>query len=695
MSTLSKLSKLATLATVRNIGIIAHVDAGKTTLTERLLKITGKIRSIGEVHDGNATTDDHPIEKRRGITILAAAVSCDWRDHTINIIDTPGHVDFNLEVERSLRVLDSAVVVLDGVAGVEAQTETVWRQAARFGVPRLCVVNKLDRVGANFDRCVAELQTRLAANPAVIAYPIVDNDGAMIGLVDLIEQRALYWDDPMQPTEPRWAQVPAALFDNTHSLREQLIAACADVDDDLLSLVIADQTPTAAQLRAALRKATLACRLTPVLPAAAYRHRGVQPLLDAIVDLLPAPSDRAAVRDTDPQRPDNVRCPDAQAPLAALAFKVVFDDFGQLTFVRIYSGELRKGQAVVAMRSGKQMRIGRLVRLFASHREEVDCLSTGDIGAIMGAPLSSGETIAAIDAPIALEAIDVPAPVMHVAIEPVSTSDRDKLGVALARLIAADPSLRLGTDDSGQTVLAGMGKLHLDVAVERLGSEHHVVVRAGRPRVAYRTTLARTVELSIKHAKQSGGPGQFAQIDVTLGPAPRGAGLVFDDHIRGGALPRCFIEAVKRGVTEAMHNGFAIAGADQLGKVPMVDLAVVLRDGALHAKDSSELAFHIAGSLALRQGADTAGLIVLEPISNLDVFCDEANLGNVVGDLARRRALVRGFAMAVAQQRTVHAELPLAESFDYASVLGSLTGGRGRFSSTLRGYQPVERRHIT
>ena len=661
---------------IRNIGIIAHVDAGKTTLTERVLYHTGRIHSIGEVHDGTTRTDHHPIEQRKGITILAAAVTCDWADHRIHLIDTPGHVDFTIEVERSLRVLDGAVVVLDGVAGVEPQTETVWRQADRHRVPRIAFVNKLDRAGADYARALGELRARLGARPIAVTWPLYDGD-ELAGVIDLVALRALRWhgDGPSAPEV-----TPVQLSDNLISYRDRLLEAAADHEPSVLEAIVAgrDRDIDAAALWRGLRAATASGAIVPVLAGSAYHHRGVEPLLDAIVALLPSPRDRGAVAG---------RAPSLDSELAALAFKVVFDRHGQLTFVRVYSGALVAGDTVVASRSGKRMRVGRLVQLVGEQRIEVDRLNAGELGAILGMPLANGETISqpssSSDELLALEPIDVPPPVMRVAVEARTSADREHLGVALGRMVAADPSLRLETDDdTGQTLLAGMGKLHLDIAVERLALEHGVDVRAGTPLVAYRTTLRRAVRRELRHVKQSGGPGQWAQVVLDVGPAARGAGFVFEDRIGGGALTREYVRGVASGVREAIEHGL-------LGGHPVVDVHVALVDGATHPNDSSELAFHIAGALAFRAAAADADPCLLEPIMKLEVTCPEPATGAVVGDIARRRGQVLGLD-ARGDDRVVRAEVPLAESFDYAGALSALTHGRGRFSLEPARYEIVK-----
>ena len=646
---------------IRNIGIIAHVDAGKTTLTERVLFHTGRIHTIGEVHDGTAHTDFDPIAQRKGITIMAAAVTCDWQGHRIHLIDTPGHADFTIEVERSLRVLDGAVVVLDGVAGVESQTETVWRQADRHHVPRIVFVNKLDRVGADFARSLGEVATRLGARPIAVTVPLYDGD-ALIGVVDLVHMRTLVWhgDGPSKPV------VGEALFDNLRQARELLLEACADEDPEILAAIVEGREVAADAVWRALREATIAGRIVPVLAGSAYRHRGVEPLLDAVVALLPSPRDRGGY----------------DGSLAALAFKIVFDEHGQLSFVRVYRGALEKGMTVLAANAKRKLRVGRLVKLVADQREEVNRLEAGEIGAVIGLPLTGGETLCSPDAPVVLETIVAPDPVVRVAIEPRLSSDRERFGIALGRMVAADPSLRLESDpETGQTLLAGMGQLHLDVRAEQLDTEYGVPVTIGEPLVAYRSTVQRTARVDVKHIKQSGGPGQWAHVVLEVGPAERGAGLVFEHRIKGGVLTREFIRGVETGVRAAMSDGL-------LGGHPVVDVRVVLVDGSTHVSDSSEIAFTVAGSKAFRLAAAEAAPCLLEPIMNLEVTCRDEDVGAVVGDLARRRGQVVELE-ARGGERVVRGEVPVAETFGYAGSLGGLTHGRGRFTMEPARYAPV------
>jgi elongation factor G len=641
---------------IRNIGIIAHVDAGKTTLTERVLFHTGRIHAIGEVHDGTTHTDFDPIERRKGITIAAAAVTCDWQGHRIHLIDTPGHADFTIEVERSLRVLDGAVVVLDGVAGVEAQTETVWRQADRHRVPRIAFVNKLDRVGANYARVVGELASRLGARAVPVNLPRYDSD-VLVGIVDLIEMQNVTW----QGDGPSARAKTPALFDNEmRQARERVLEAAADEDPEILAAVIDERVVDAHAIRRALRRATIAGRIVPVLAGSAYKHRGVEPLLDAVVAYLPAPTVESD-------------------ELAALAFKVTHDEHGQLTFVRVYRGALVKGMTVLAANAHRTLRVGRLVKLVANEREEVGRLEAGEIGAVIGLPLVGGETLCAPHARVVLETIRAPEPVVRVAIEPKRSQDRERFGVALGRMVASDPSLRIESDpETGQTLLAGMGQLHLDVRAEQLATEYGVEVATGKPIVAYRSTITRASRVEHRHVKQTGGPGQWAHVVLELEP---GTGIEFVDRIKGGAIPREYVRGVDAGVRAAIADGL-------LGGNPVVDVRVTLLDGQVHPNDSSELAFFIAGRAAFALAAAEAGPIALEPIMQLEVTCDDDAVGAVVGDLARRRGQVTDVEVR-GGERVIRGDVPVAETFGYASALGGLTHGRGRFTLETSRYAPV------
>ncbi|MDP2345108.1 MAG: elongation factor G [Deltaproteobacteria bacterium] len=657
---------------MRNFGIVAHVDAGKTTLTERLLFFTRAIHKKGEVHHGNTTTDSHPLERARGITIASAAVSCAWREHVLQLIDTPGHVDFAIEVERCLRVLDGAVVVLDAVAGVEPQTEGVWRRADRHRLPRLVFVNKLDRAGADFDRCVAELRDRLGAVPLVILLPWLrakDGVDEAVGVVDVMRGVALRWVGGSMLTEP----VPAELETATSAALAALVTALSD-DDGVMAAVVEDRRVDESTLRRALRAATLSGAVVPVLCGAALADVGVEPLLDAIVDLLPSPLDRGSVAGIAPV--DDV-------DVVALAFKVLHDDYGATTLVRVYAGTLAKGASVVSMRSGKKLRIGRLARVFAGKFVDVEAAVAGDIVGVIGVALATGDTLCASGSQmIALESIEVPVPVMSVAIEPQSREARDALGIAVSRLVAEDPSLVVRTDDeTGQTTLSGQGELHLEVALLKLRDDHHVDVRASQPRVAFKETLGGVVEHELVWKKQSGGPGQWAKVKLRIAAGERGAGFVFSDVIKGGAVPAQFIAAVKDGVCEALGKGVRWG-------FPVVDVDVVLLDGAIHDRDSSELAFHLAGRQCFAEAAPRALPRLLEPVMNVDVTVSEDRLGDVVGDLTRRRGLVRGVDGDGAT-RVVRAAVPLMALFGYAGALRSLTQGRGTFTQTLSGLAVV------
>lgn len=671
------MTRSMTVSSLRNIGIIAHVDAGKTTLTERILFYTGRIRKMGEVHHGTARMDHLREEQDKGITITAAAVQCHWREHTLNLIDTPGHVDFTIEVERSLRVLDGAVCVLDAVAGVEPQTETVWRQADRHGVPRIVFVNKLDRAGARFEHCVAMVEERLGARPLVLTLPIGSERG-FVGVVDVLRRRALVWDQDEDGTDYSVRAIPKDLEALTEQAHRALREACADVEDELVEAVLEGADISEEALLAALRRGTREGAFVPVLAGSAYKKRGVQPLLDAVVDLLPAPTDAGPVVAADGQARERSR----SERLSALVFKVAWHSFGQLSFVRVYSGVLEKGMTVKSSRRPRGVRVGRLVRLFADHTSELESVGAGDIVAIIGGSYVTGETLADPAHPLALESVVAPATVVRLAIEPSTSKDRDKMGRALRRLLIADPSLRLTADsETGQTLLGGMGQLHLEVTVARLRSEHGVAVTTGAPKVAYKATLRRSIEHELEYKKQTGGPGQYAHVVLRVAPAEPGAGLVFTDEIRGGVVPREYIPGVHEGVREAMDRGI-------LGGHAVVDVAVTLLDGSFHSNDSSEMAFKEAGRLAFVAAAKRADPVVLEPVVRLEVTTPSAPMGAVMGDLSSRRgqilAMNPGEALSV-----VTAEVPLAETFGYATRLSSLTHGRGSHAMELSRYAPV------
>ncbi|MBL4634696.1 MAG: elongation factor G [Kofleriaceae bacterium] len=663
------------LRTIRNIGIIAHVDAGKTTLSERVLLYTGRIRLAGETHEGASKLDHEAQEKKHGITITAAAVCCQWNNTQINLIDTPGHVDFTIEVERSLRVLDGAVCVFDGVAGVEAQTETVWKQADRYRVPRICFVNKLDRLDANLDTVVEQIRHKLQSCPVVVCAPI-GAEADLCGVVNIIDMKALYWDREPDGSTYRVSEIPDELLERARVYREALLDVCATHSDAILECILEERDVPKELIVETLRKATCNGEITPVLCGSAYRNIGVQPLLDAVVDFLPAPAEGETLEDLEGrgQRARN----EAEA-MTALCFKVAFDRHGQTSFVRVYSGVLRQGAKIVSARDGQTLRVARLVRLFADAREEVSELRAGDIGAIVGLSIGSGDTLHAPGAPFALESIVVPEPLVEASVEALTSSEDEKLSRALARITRADPSLRLSTDEeTGQRRLAGMGQLHLEIAMEKLETEYKVQARIGRPQVAYRQTLAggRRLEFTLK--KQTGGPGMFAKVVLQVTPAPRASGLCFVDRTKGGTIPRDFVRGVETGVRDAMALG--------VDGIPLVDLTVELLDGATHVNDSSEMAFKIAAQRAILEVAGIVGCIILEPIVKLEVDVAGDSTGAVVADISRRRGRVESIDGSDVN-RVVHAVVPLAETFGYAGSLSAMTSGRGRFRMNPVGYQ--------
>ncbi|WP_053239017.1 elongation factor G [Sandaracinus amylolyticus] len=662
---------------LRNVGIVAHVDAGKTTLTERILFYTGRIHTIGEVHHGTTTTDSEPSERARGITIQAAAITCDWRDHRIQLIDTPGHVDFGIEVERSLRVLDGAVVVIDAVAGVQPQTETVWRQADRHDVPRIVFVNKLDRPGASFERALASIEARLGARVAPIALPIGEGED-FVGVVDPIRRRALIWRGEGDGRAFDEVALSGALVDVAERARARLVDLCADVDPGFAEAYVERGDADDATFVRALRRGTATRSFVPVLAGAAYANKGVQPLLDAMIALLPSPADRPPVRGRDGEE----RPPSEDAALAALCFKVVHDDWGQRAFVRVYSGTMRRGDPVRLAPRGERVRIGRLVRVFAASVEDVEEVRAGGIAAVLGGSIASGETLCDPAAEIVLEAIDAPAPVITVALEPTTRGDRDRMGTALHRLCSEDPSLRLRTDpETGETTLSGMGELHLQIAVERLETTHRVKVRASAPRVAYRETVSRVAEHETKHVKMSGGPGQYAHVRVRLEPGARGTGVVFVDQVRGGEIPAQYVSGVEKGVRLAATSG-VLSGS------PVVDVVFTLLGGSFHSNDSSELAFQICAERAFREIMPLAGPVLLEPVMELEIDVPEGAVGSVIGDLGARRGRVVALE-GEGDARRVRALAPLAELAGYVAALRSLTQGRGTASMRLEGYAAV------
>ncbi|ADB35137.1 translation elongation factor G [Kribbella flavida DSM 17836] len=680
------------LAKVRNIGIMAHIDAGKTTTTERILFYTGITYKIGEVHEGAATMDWMEQEQERGITITSAATTCTWKDHTINIIDTPGHVDFTVEVERSLRVLDGAVAVFDGVAGVEPQSETVWRQADRYGVPRICFVNKLDRTGAEFMRCVDMIRDRLAAVALVMQLPI-GAESDFIGVVDLVEMRALTWrGETVIGEDYTVEEIPASHTELAAEWRDKLIETLAEADDEIMEMYLEGEQPTVPQLKAAIRRATLGSKLTPVLTGTAFKNKGVQPLLDAVNDYLPSPLDVPAIEGHDVKDAEQVvlRKPDDSEPFSALAFKIAADPhLGKLTFIRVYSGKLEAGSQVLNPTKGRKERIGKIYRMHANKREEIASIGAGHIVAVMGLKdTTTGETLSDPGNPVVLESMQFPAPVISVAIEPKSKGDQEKLGVAIQRLAEEDPTFQVRTDeDTGQTIIAGMGELHLEVLVDRMKREFRVEANVGKPQVAYRETIKKKVEkVDYTHKKQTGGSGQFARVIINIEPTSAEAGgeggYEFVNAVTGGRIPREYIPSVDEGAQEAMEFG-VLAG------YPMVDVKVTLTDGAYHDVDSSELAFKIAGSMAFKDAARRANPVILEPMFAVEVTTPEDYMGEVIGDLNSRRGQIQSMDEGPGGSRVVKALVPLSEMFGYVGDLRSKTQGRASYSMQFDSYAEV------
>ena len=667
----------------RNIGIMAHIDAGKTTTTERILYYTGKSYKIGEVHDGAATMDWMEQEQERGITITSAATTCFWNDHRINIIDTPGHVDFTIEVERSLRVLDGAVACFDGVAGVEPQSETVWRQADRYGVPRMCFINKLDRTGANFEYCVQSIIDRLGARPAVLYIPIgIESD--LKGLVDLVHNRAIIWKDEALGAEFFYEDIPADLADKAAEYRTNLIEMAVEQDDDLMEAYLEGNEPSVDQLKALIRKGTLAHAFVPVVCGSAFKNKGVQPLLDAVVDYLPSPLDIQDVQGLklDGETPDS-RPPADDAPLSLLAFKIMNDPFvGSLTFARIYSGTLTKGTYLNSVKDKKE-KVGRMLLMHANSREDIDEAFAGDIVALAGLKeTTTGDTLCAANAPIILERMVFPEPVIELSVEPKTKADQERMGIALNRLAAEDPSFRVSTDhESGQTIIKGMGELHLDILVDRMRREFKVEANVGAPQVAYRESLAKQVDVDYTHKKQSGGSGQFGRVKVTVVPGERGSGIQFLDEIKGGNIPREYIPSVEKGMRESAENGHLIG-------FPIIDFTIKLTDGAYHDVDSSALAFEIAGRAAMREVAAKAGIKLLEPVMKVEVVTPEDFMGDVIGDLNSRRGQIQG-TDSRGNAQVVEAMVPLANMFGYVNQLRSFTQGRANYSMQFSHYEEV------
>jgi len=668
----------------RNIGIMAHIDAGKTTTTERILYYTGKSYKIGEVHEGTATMDWMEQEQERGITITSAATTCFWDDHRINIIDTPGHVDFTIEVERSLRVLDGAVACFDGVAGVEPQSETVWRQAEKYKVPRMCFVNKLDRTGANFEMCVDMIRDRLGARPAVLYLPI-GIEGGFKGLVDLVENRAIIWLEESLGAKFEYQDIPAELADKAAAARSELIEMAVEQDDDVMEAYLEGTEPDAATLKKLIRKGTLNFSFVPVLCGSAFKNKGVQPLLDAVVDYLPSPLDIPPVEGLklDGETQDTRPASD-EAPMSALAFKIMNDPFvGTLTFARIYSGKMDAATTVLNSVKDKKEKIGRMLLMHANSREDIQEAYAGDIVALAGLKdTTTGDTLCAQNAPIILERMEFPEPVIELSVEPKTKADQEKMGIALNRLAREDPSFRVSSDaESGQTIIKGMGELHLEILVDRMKREFKVEANIGAPQVAYRESIARKVDVDYTHKKQSGGSGQFGRIKFTVEPGERGQGVIFKDEVKGGNIPKEYIPSVEKGIREIAATGSLIG-------FPIIDFTATLYDGAYHDVDSSALAFEITGRGGMREAAQKAGIKLLEPIMKVEVVTPEDYLGDVIGDMNSRRGQIQG-TDSRGNAQVVEAIVPLANMFGYVNQLRSFTQGRAQYTMQFSHYEEV------
>jgi len=678
------MARTVPLEKTRNIGIMAHIDAGKTTTTERILYYTGINYKIGEVHEGTATMDWMVQEQERGITITSAATTCLWRDHRVNIIDTPGHVDFTIEVERSLRVLDGAVAVFCSVGGVEPQTETVWRQADKYGVPRIAFVNKMDRLGADFFRVVQMIQDRLGARPAIIQLPIGAEE-KFVGVIDLISMKAVVWEDESLGAKFRTEPIPESFIAQANEYREKLLETAADCDEAIMEKYLEGKEIGENELRAAIRRGALSLKIVPTVCGSAFRNKGVQPLLDAVVDYLPSPIDIPPVKGVNPssQQPEDRPAKD-DAPFSALAFKIMTDPFvGTLSFFRVYSGALTSGSSVYNSTRGKRERIGRLLKMHANKREEIKEVYAGDIAAAVGLKTATtGDTLCDEDHPIILESIDFPDPVISIAIEPKSKADQERLGLSLQKLATEDPSFRVRTDEeTGQTIISGMGELHLEIIVDRLLREFNVGANVGKPQVAYKETIRKSVEQQGKFIRQTGGRGQYGDVWIKVEPQPPGSGFKFVDAVKGGSIPREYIPAVEKGVREATENG-ALAG------YPMVDVKVTLFDGSYHDVDSSEIAFKIAGSMAFKEATRKANPVLLEPIMSVEVVVPEEFMGDVIGDISSRRGKVLGMDTRPAAQ-AIDARVPLAQMFGYATDLRSMTQGRATYTMQFSHYEPV------
>ncbi|SMF84235.1 translation elongation factor 2 (EF-2/EF-G) [Tistlia consotensis] len=668
----------------RNIGIMAHIDAGKTTTTERILFYTGRSYKIGEVHEGTATMDWMEQEQERGITITSAATTCFWRDHRINIIDTPGHVDFTIEVERSLRVLDGAVAVFDAVAGVEPQSETVWRQADKYKVPRICFVNKMDRMGADFFRCVDMIVDRLGATPAVISLPI-GTESDFVGIVDLVKNKAIVWKDESLGAEFEYRDIPAELAEQAAEYRHTLLELAVEQDDAAMEAYLDGTEPDEETLKRCIRKGACSDAFVPVLCGSAFKNKGVQPLLDAVVDYLPNPLEVPAVRGIKPGTDEAIvrRAADDE-PLSGLAFKIMADPFvGSLTFVRIYSGVVNKGTSVLNSVKDKRERVGRMLLMHANHREDIEWASAGDIVAIAGLKdTTTGETLCDPSNPVVLERMEFPDPVIEVAVEPKTKTDQEKMGMALARLAQEDPSFRVSTDsESGQTVIKGMGELHLEIIVDRMRREFKVDANVGAPQVAYRETITRQAEIDYTHKKQTGGSGQFARVKLVFEPLEPGEGFVFENAVVGGSVPREYVPGVEKGLNSVRDTG-VIAG------FPMIDFKATLVDGAYHDVDSSVLAFEIASRAAFKEGVPKAAPVLLEPMMRVEVVTPDEYMGDIIGDLNSRRGNVSGMDSR-GNARVITAQVPLANMFGYVNTLRSMSQGRAQYSMHFDHYEKV------
>jgi elongation factor G len=688
---MAKKNGILDLEKVRNIGVIAHIDAGKTTTTERILYYTGNIHRIGEVHEGTATTDYMEQERERGITITSAAISAEWKGYQINLIDTPGHVDFTAEVQRSLRVLDGGVVVFDGVAGVEPQSETVWRQADEYKVPRICFVNKMDRTGASFERCLRMIKDRLRAKPVPIQLPYGEGQD-FAGIVDLLNMELVTYGDDLGTAIERHP-IPADFLPIAESRRQEMVEAIVENDEFLIEKFLMEEEVSQDELFQALRAATIAGKIQPVLCGSSLKNKGVQLLLDAVVDYLPSPLDVPPVQGLDPKDEETILTREASndAPLAALVFKIITDPYvGRLAFIRVYSGVLASGSTIVNTTKGKRERIGRLVRMFADRREDVDKIEAGDIAAALGLKDTfTGDTLSDSDHQIVLERIKFPAPVIQVAIEPKTKADQDKMGEALRKLAEEDPTFKVSVDDQlGQTIIAGMGELHLEVLVDRLMREFKIDATVGKPRVAYRETITKPVRIDTTFKRQTGGSGQYARVVVEYSPIPEEerseieGELDFINDIVGGSVPREFINPTRKGIEDAMSGG-VIAG------YPVIGVRARLVDGASHEVDSSEIAFKVAGSMSLKEGVQKGGPILLEPMMKVEVVCPEDYMGDVIGNFAARRGIVQGMEPRGDGATTIKSRVPLAEMFGYATDLRNFTQGRGSFSMEFDDYAPV------